>query len=166
MAAQSFPRLQKERQGCVTFLHKSIQGNDTKIFKVMSLVVRDSLLQFKFSWICSQTALKCLRERLNCWTTAVADACLLYYMRELGLLSLKKRRLRGDLFCSLQLPDRRLERGGGRPLLPGNRNRMRGDGLKLYQRRFRLDMRKIYFSETVVQHWHRLPKKVWKSPSL
>lgn len=66
MAAQSFPRLQKERQGCVTFLHKSIQGNDTKIFKVMSLVVRDSLLQFKFSWICSQTAVKCLRERLNC----------------------------------------------------------------------------------------------------
>ena len=43
---------------------------------------------------------------------------------------------------------------------------MRGGDLKLYQRRFRLDMRKIYFSETVVQHWHRLPKKVWKSPSL
>ncbi|KGL98730.1 hypothetical protein N301_02623, partial [Charadrius vociferus] len=87
-------------------------------------------------------------------------------LRELGLFSLEKRRLWGELTVAFQYLKGAYKKDEDRHFSRACCNRTRGDGFKLKEGRFRLDIMKKFFTMRVVKPWHRLPRGMVDAPSL
>jgi len=81
-------------------------------------------------------------------------------LRALQLFSLEKRRLQGDLVVAFHYLQRAYKKDGDKLFSRACCNRTGGNGFKLIKGRFRLDIRKNFFTMRVVKHWHRLPREV------
>jgi len=87
-------------------------------------------------------------------------------LRKLVLFSLEKRRLRADLLAAFQYLKGAYRKDGEGLFTRVCSDSTRGNGCKLKEGRFRLDIRKKFFTIRMVKHQNRLSKEAVDVPSL
>jgi len=82
-------------------------------------------------------------------------------LRELGLFSLEERSVQGDLIAAFLCLKGAYKKAGEGLFTGARSDRTRGNGFKLRESRFKLDIRKEFFTMSVVRHGTGCPEKLW-----
>ena len=82
------------------------------------------------------------------------------------MFSLEKRRLRGDLIAAFQYTKETYKQEERQFFEWADNSRTRGNGFKLKEGRFRLDVRGKFLTMRVGRYWNKLPREVVDDPSL
>ena len=83
------------------------------------------------------------------------------------MFSLEKRRLQRDPTVAFQNLKHAYNQEVDRQTFSwSDSDRTKGNGFKLKEERFKLEVRRKFFTQSVVRHWHRMPREVVDVPPL
>jgi len=150
--------------GCI---RKSVASSSREVLlPLCSALVRPHLEYCVQFWAPQFKKDEELLERVQWRPMRMAHLSYEERLRELGLFSLKKRRLRGDLMNTYICLKGGCQEDGARLFSVVPSDRTRCNRHKLNCRKFQLNMRKNFLTLRVTEHWNRLPRGVLDSPPL